>query len=100
MQIDQPAALDGTLPGDVGFDPLALTSFWADVSCNVKFFMSYLVVVESLSSIPIAFMTLSYTSVLFMFAVLYNCRKIGVNKLSLISGLNQLQEPQLKLLNG
>eukprot|EP01041_Mallomonas_annulata_P007288 gene7288-14865_t len=28
--IDQPPALDGKLPGDVGFDPLGLSSLWAD----------------------------------------------------------------------
>mmetsp|Transcript_18831 Transcript_18831/g.17047 ORF Transcript_18831/g.17047 Transcript_18831/m.17047 type:complete len:225 (+) Transcript_18831:65-739(+) len=28
--LDQPKALDGTLPGDAGFDPLGLSSLWAD----------------------------------------------------------------------
>lgn len=28
--LDQPAALTGKLPGDVGFDPLGLSSLWAD----------------------------------------------------------------------
>ena len=30
--LDQPPALTGKLPGDVGFDPLGLSSKWADVS--------------------------------------------------------------------
>ena len=30
--LDQPEALTGTLPGDVGFDPLNLTGLWGDVS--------------------------------------------------------------------
>lgn len=30
--LEQPAALDGTLAGDVGFDPLGLSSKWSDVS--------------------------------------------------------------------
>jgi len=30
--IDQPAALTGKLPGDVGFDPLGLSSLYPDVS--------------------------------------------------------------------
>jgi len=29
--LEQPAALDGTIPGDVGFDPLGLSSLWSDV---------------------------------------------------------------------
>jgi len=29
--IEQPPALTGKLPGDVGFDPLGLSSLWADV---------------------------------------------------------------------
>ena len=29
--LDQPVALTGELPGDVGFDPLNLSSFQADV---------------------------------------------------------------------
>lgn len=29
--LEQPAALTGKLPGDVGFDPLGLSSLWADV---------------------------------------------------------------------
>lgn len=28
--LDQPPALDGTMAGDVGFDPLGFTSYWAD----------------------------------------------------------------------
>ena len=28
--LEQPAALDGSMPGDVGFDPLGFTSYWAD----------------------------------------------------------------------
>lgn len=28
--LEQPPALTGTLPGDVGFDPLGLSSLWAD----------------------------------------------------------------------
>lgn len=30
--MDQPVALTGKLPGDVGFDPLGLSSLYADVS--------------------------------------------------------------------
>ena len=30
--LDQPAALTGKLPGDVGFDPLGITGFWNDVN--------------------------------------------------------------------
>lgn len=29
--LDQPPALSGKLPGDVGFDPLGLSSQWPDV---------------------------------------------------------------------
>ena len=28
--LDQPNALDGTMAGDVGFDPLGFTSYWSD----------------------------------------------------------------------
>lgn len=28
--LEQPAALDGTMPGDVGFDPIGFTSYWSD----------------------------------------------------------------------
>jgi light-harvesting complex I chlorophyll a/b binding protein 1 len=28
--LEQPPALTGTLPGDVGFDPIGFTSFWSD----------------------------------------------------------------------
>jgi len=34
--IEQPPALDGTLPGDVGFDPLGLSSLWADRDWGVN----------------------------------------------------------------
>lgn len=34
--LDQPAALTGTLPGDVGFDPLNLSGQWSDVSFNKR----------------------------------------------------------------
>lgn len=33
---EQPPALDGTLPGDVGFDPLGLSSLWADRDWGVN----------------------------------------------------------------
>lgn len=28
--LEQPPALTGTLPGDIGFDPLGLSSYWSD----------------------------------------------------------------------
>lgn len=28
--LDQPAALDGSMPGDVGFDPIGFTAMWSD----------------------------------------------------------------------
>jgi hypothetical protein len=37
--LDQPPALTGKAPGDVGFDPLGLSSLWSDVSLQVVVFM-------------------------------------------------------------
>jgi hypothetical protein len=36
--LEQPAALKGNLPGEVGFDPLGLTSIWGDVSGHLMNF--------------------------------------------------------------
>ena len=40
--MEQPPALDGTSAGDVGFDPLGLTSYWADVSYTLSIRRQYL----------------------------------------------------------
>ena len=36
--LNQQPALDGTLPGDVGFDPLGLSSLWLDVRIFYGYF--------------------------------------------------------------
>jgi hypothetical protein len=63
---EQPAALDGTLPGDVGFDPLGITGYWSDVSRLMIYFN--IRIITHLSFIN-------------------SHRKTGVSRLSLTSGL-------------
>lgn len=34
--LEQPSALDGTMAGDVGFDPIGFSSYWSDVSSTIS----------------------------------------------------------------
>jgi hypothetical protein len=43
--LDQPPALSGKYPGDVGFDPLGLSSIYSDVSFHVFVKLLLLIVV-------------------------------------------------------
>lgn len=76
--LDQPKALNGKLPGDVGFDPLGLSNIWEGVSLIIDLILSY--------------------SYIYLITVVN--RETGVKMLFQTFGQNLSNVPQSPLFNG